>query len=1392
MGRVVRAPSRLGGDGGRGFGEPVHSRAGGRGVAEPRARRWAVAAAVAVLVLAASQTYIWFVVRPEESRAAVASWQAGQASRAELRRLALERWLSQGRHDAEMVAAFPTVRKAAADEPAKPLPDEVRGHLREILALLLRQEALKGVALLDRQGGIIASAGQPPVCAGATCEAEVTATLASRGSRARLQGDSVLFLAPIVPPAGVALGVILVTEPSRAWLEPFLEQGRRGPEERVVLVQRQDGLTPPGAHDAWYRTPSGGRTLTAVRAVNQGQWSLALQVDEEVVLGPPRRHAWRLSIQALVALGLLGLTAVALTYAAERSHEARQARQRAVVATLFEQANDALLVTAPDGRLLEANLRAEQLYGYSREELLRLTFAELQPEGERGEGHRQLAEALDRGQALLEAQHRAHDGRLLPVEVSARRVRWQEDQAVIASVRDISERRRAEARIHRLNRLLETLLEARAAVLRAGDRTALFDGVCRALTANQMAPLAWVGCPDDAARAIRPVAGAGPAKDYLRDLAVPLEPPALGGPVARAAREGRPAVCQDVVVDPDSGPWRVIQIEHGFRAVAAFPIMVGGRVEALLTVCLCEPNAFDRDDVALFQSLAADLGEALVSFDRQDDRRQAAEALKASEARYRLLAENAADVIWTLDLNSLRFTYVSPSVRRLRGLAPEEIVGRPLGAVLAPADAERVSQDLDAVLAALEAGDESQRVQSREVELPRREGTTVWAEVVTTLLSDASGRPTTVLGVTRDVSARHRAEAALRERTALLEAVLDSPAQAVFALDRGLRYTGFNQVHARATREAYGTQVALGQGLLEAITEPGDRARAEQFCRRALAGEAVLDEAAWGDARLGQRLFEVSYNPIREDGGQVAGVAVFALDVTERRRVEARVRQLWQAVEQSPVVVVITDTQGVIEYVNPRFSEVTGYSAAEAVGAHTRLLKSGQTPPEVYQELWVTLAAGGVWRGEFLNRRKDGQLFWEEASISPVRDRSGRITSYLAVKEDVTARKRAAQALEETQQLLTQAQKMEALGRLAGGVAHDFNNLLGVIRGHAELLHRQLGSGHAGLHRLDQMVAACDRAAGLSRQLLAFGRKQTLRVRVLDLGRVVREGEQMLRRLIGEDIDLSVRVPGGLAPVKADPLQIEQVLLNLAVNARDAMPEGGALTIELAGVEAERAVAEGLPSTDHVMLCVADNGCGMDAETLSHAFEPFFTTKEVGKGTGLGLATVYGIVTQLGGQVRVESQPGAGAIFRVFLPAEPGVPEPHSSPAAAPGPAPGRAETVLLVEDEADLREMLHEQLESLGYGVLAADGPEAALARSRRHQGPIDLLLTDVIMPGGNGWDLAQALRAHRPGLRVLLMSGYSADVLSRFGADHGLRLLHKPFTLGAFSAALREILSP
>jgi two-component system cell cycle sensor histidine kinase/response regulator CckA len=526
-----------------------------------------------------------------------------------------------------------------------------------------------------------------------------------------------------------------------------------------------------------------------------------------------------------------------------------------------------------------------------------------------------------------------------------------------------------------------------------------------------------------------------------------------------------------------------------------------------------------------------------------------------------------------------------------------------------------------------------------------------------------------------------------------------------------------------------------------------------------------------------------------DEAGQPCGAVAVGVEITEMNRAQERLRQLWQAVEQSPASVVITDTRGRVEYANPKFCEVSGYTAAEVVGSNTRLLKSGHTTDEEYRALWRTILSGGVWRGEFQNRRKDGSLFWEHASISGVKDLEGRITHFIGVKEDITERKRAEQALEQAQAQLMHSQKMEAIGRLAGGVAHDFNNLLGVIRGHADLMLKALPPRHPVRERVEQIQTATQRAAELSRQLLAFGRKQTLKVVVLQLETVVLEAESMLRRVIGEDVELTVAVRPGLPPVKADPLQVEQVLINLAVNARDAMPSGGRLAIELSALEAEAARAERLPPATHVALSVADSGCGMDEATLSRIFEPFFTTKDVGHGSGLGLATVYGIVTQLGGEIRVSSAPGAGTTFRVYLPATEGVVE-RAAPAATPELL-GGGETILLVEDEPGLRRLTGELLESLGYRVLQASGGEEALGLAATHDGPLHLLLTDVVMPGVGGPELARRLRSLRPELPVVLMSGYAANQVAEGALGPGTRLLDKPFRMSELAAVLHEMLS-
>ncbi|MBL8626711.1 MAG: PAS domain S-box protein [Myxococcales bacterium] len=368
---------------------------------------------------------------------------------------------------------------------------------------------------------------------------------------------------------------------------------------------------------------------------------------------------------------------------------------------------------------------------------------------------------------------------------------------------------------------------------------------------------------------------------------------------------------------------------------------------------------------------------------------------------------------------------------------------------------------------------------------------------------------------------------------------------------------------------------------------------------------------------------------VRDAAGRGVALIGYLQDITDRRRIEDGLRQTSMAVEQSPVAIEVTGIDGTIEYVNPWFTRVTGYAAAEVIGQHARILKSGHTPPERYDELWATIRAGQVWEGELQNRRKDGGLFWEHATISPLRNAAGEVTHYVAVKEDITARKAADAAQALLQAELAQAQKLESVGRLAGGVAHDFNNMLGAILGLTELVMLDLGPGHASYGDLVDIRSAAQRSAELTRQLLSFARRQPIRPQVVDLNDAVGGMLKLLRRLIGEDIELAWHPAAALWPVEVDPSQIDQILANLAVNARDAIAGVGRLTLATANVDVDAARAARTPEARpgaYVRLTVADTGCGMDADVLAHMFEPFFTTKEPGKGTGLGAATVYGIV----------------------------------------------------------------------------------------------------------------------------------------------------------------------
>jgi two-component system cell cycle sensor histidine kinase/response regulator CckA len=635
---------------------------------------------------------------------------------------------------------------------------------------------------------------------------------------------------------------------------------------------------------------------------------------------------------------------------------------------------------------------------------------------------------------------------------------------------------------------------------------------------------------------------------------------------------------------------------------------------------------------------------------------------------------------------------------------------------------------------------------------------------------------------------KHRAEQELRAQREWLRVTLNSIGDAVIATDDQGRITFMNPVAESLT--GWSVAEATGKPLqaIFRIVNEHTRATLEDPVGKVLQSGRVVGLA--NHTVLLQRdgrgvPIDDSGAPILDVQGRIQGVVLVFRDISERRRVLAQQEKLLMAIEQVGEAVVITDPDGTIEYVNPAFERTTGYSRAEAVGQNPRILKSGKQDKKFYRRLWETVASGKTYQGRMINRRKDGTLYTDEATISPVFDANEEIVSYVAVKRDVTAQL----ALEEQ---LHQAQKMESVGRLAGGVAHDFNNMLGVILGHAELAMKQVQPHSPVYADLQEIHKAAQHSADLTRQLLAFARKQTALPQVIDLNTTVSGMIAMLRRLIGEEIELVWRPGANLWPVKIDPAQTDQLLANLCVNARDAIGGVGKITIETKNVvidETYCAKHSDAKPGQQVMLEISDNGCGMDEEILNNLFEPFFTTKALGKGTGLGLSTVYGIVQQNGGFVDVISQPGQGATFRIYLPRTLENLKVIGKPlvrCAGQG-----SETVLLVEDEGLILRLAKTVLERLGYTVLATRTPLEALAKAERYAHTIHLLMTDVVMPGMNGSQLKERIQNLIPDLKVLFMSGYTADAVAHRGIlDGDIHFLQKPFSIQSLAEKVREVL--
>ncbi|HEY7511658.1 MAG TPA: PAS domain S-box protein [Vicinamibacteria bacterium] len=551
--------------------------------------------------------------------------------------------------------------------------------------------------------------------------------------------------------------------------------------------------------------------------------------------------------------------------------------------------------------------------------------------------------------------------------------------------------------------------------------------------------------------------------------------------------------------------------------------------------------------------------------------------------------------------------------------------------------------------------------------------------------------------------------------------------------------------------------------------------------------------------------------PWLDEAGAVQGAVGIMMDITERRVILERLRKseahlrtvlgqrehaeaalrrseehFRSLIENASDLIVVTDAGGGITYLSPSVERVLGHRTMHLLGGGLLELVHPEDQGRLQQAL-ADAARRGTLADPMAVRLGHADGSWRTAEVLARRQLADRGEGLVITARDITER-------ETLEAQLLQAQKIEAVGRLAGGIAHDFNNLVTAILGYADLLARRLPAADALRRHVEEITRAAERAASLTQQLLAFSRKQVLQPRVLDVREVLESAQGLLRRLIGEDIELIILADAAVGRVRADPVQLEQVLLNLAINARDAMPQGGRLVLEAADVDFDETYARehvgGRPGP-FVMIAVSDTGHGMDRETQARIFEPFFTTKEMGKGTGLGLSTVYGIVKQSGGYIWVYSEPGRGTTFKVYLPrvAQPAAEDTARVPAT--GPVAGGSETVLLVEDEDSVRELVEELLRAAGYDVLTAGRPADALRLADDCAGPLHLLITDVVMPQMAGPDLARRLRGMRPGLKVLYLSGYSPGIVADRGVlEEGAMFLQKPFSAEALETKVRETL--
>ena len=786
------------------------------------------------------------------------------------------------------------------------------------------------------------------------------------------------------------------------------------------------------------------------------------------------------------------------------------------------------------------------------------------------------------------------------------------------------------------------------------------------------------------------------------------------------------------------------------------------------TVPISTPDGGLLEIVATFQDVTA--------------QRVAEMRVRESEHRFRTLVESSTDLVWEVDEN-LRYTYLSPRLRDVLGFEPAELLGASPFSIMPPEEATRVR--------AIVADAITRRLPFSNVEnvCIGRDGGSVVLETSGRPVFDDAGRFWGYRGIDRDITARKTAELTLQRERDFVSAVLDTVAALVLVLDRQGRILRFNRACEQMT--GYRSTGICGEVFWERLVPQEDvenvRTTFDGICSRKIPAQELVaksEENIWVTRDGRHHLVSCCKTVLLGEDGEVEHVILSGVDITASREADETLQRSEEFIriiaDFVPVRIAYVDPDLRYQFANQRHAEWLGLSKEEVLGRRVEEVVDENLYSRVLPYMQSALAGREVILNEFgVTVHGESRVF--QLAYIP-HSRGGEVLGIIAVIDDITQRKHL-------EQRLFQAQKMEAVGTLAGGVAHDFNNLLTVITGYSEILLERLGRRHPLAKDLGEISKAAARAADLTRQLLAFSRKQILQPQILSANTVLLSLERTLGRLLGEQNRLELALATNLEDIYADPAQIEQMTVTLAVNAREAMPDGGRFRIETSNFFLDDDFARNHPVVKpgrYVRISVSDTGKGMGAETLRHVFEPFFTTKGLGRGTGLGLSTVYGIVKQSGGYVWVESEAGAGARFDIYFPVAP--PSPESSAAPLPEEASRHGETILLVEDEPAVRRIITETLTRQQYKVLQARSGEDALALAMDYSGPIHLLLSDVVLPGIGGPELGRQISALRPGIKRLYISGYAEHLTPSGVLDTASGFLQKPFRTEVLLRRVRE----